>query len=602
MLSLFSVPALAQEIKDREAIVVTANRLATPLDASTAAVSTLDAADLERRQTTFLVDALTTLPGVTVSQNGAFGGQASVRLRGAASEQTLVLVDGVVVNDPTSPGGGFNAAFLDTNDIARVEVLRGPQSTLWGSDAIGGVINIVTQRPRDGVTGRVNAEAGSFGALRAGGSFGYGGERVDVRLGAAAVGTDGISKADEADGNPEEDDYENVTLDGRLGFDVTRNLRIEAFGRYGDSETAFDSFGSATGVRDGDEISRTEEANGGLVARLNLFDNRFENLLMVSRAEIERRNFTNGVPSFSADGARESFRYQGTFRPSNMATFAFGAEREDNKFEQLGDTSIDGLFVLAEVEPVGGLTLTGGLRRDDHSTFGDTTTGRVGARWQVVDGFGVRGSWGQGFKAPTVFQVSGGGFVPANPNLQPEEAEGWDAAVFFALLNDRFSAEIGVFDLETTNLISFSSAGYVNVARAESNGVEAVARFAATDALTLNANYTFTDATNAVTGRRLTRIPEHTAFLEADWQATPALGLAATVRYNGEETDSVRPRNPTGTVAAWTRLDLAGRYRLSERLELYGRIENVLDEHYQDIFGYGTPGLSAYGGVRVRFE
>jgi vitamin B12 transporter len=201
-----------------------------------------------------------------------------------------------------------------------------------------------------------------------------------------------------------------------------------------------------------------------------------------------------------------------------------------------------------------------------------------------------------------VFQVSGGGFVPANPNLQPEEAEGWDAAVFLNLAGDRFSAEIGAFDLETTNLINFSSAGYVNVARAESSGLEVAGRLAATDTLSFSANYTFTDATNAVTGRRLIRIPEYTAFVEADWQATPALGLTATVRYNGEETDSVRPRNPRGLVEAWTRIDLAGRYRLSDRVELFGRVENLLDENYQDIFGYGTPGLSAYGGVRVRFE
>lgn len=602
-LASISAPALAQPSEgrqDRNAIIVTASRLATPLDASTAAISTLDAEDLARRQTVFVVDALATLPGVTVSQNGAFGGQASVRLRGASSEQTLVLVDGVVVNDPTSPGGGFNAAFLDANDIARIEVLRGPQSTLWGSDAIGGVINIITRRPQDGLSARIDAEAGSFQTRRAGGSFGWGGERADLRLGAAAITADGVSKADEDDGNPEEDAYDNVTFDGRLGLDLTQSLRLEAFGRYGDNETEFDGFGSATGVRDGDELSKTEELNGGVVARLTLFDGRFEQLLLVSRAEIERRNFSNGVRSFTADGGRDAIRYQGTVRATPDATIAFGSEREHSEFKQQGDTSIDGLFGLAEVKPVAGLTLTGGLRRDDHSTFGEAVTGRLGARWDARDGWGVRASWGQGFKAPTVFQVTGGGFVPANPNLQPEEAEGWDAAVFAAFFNGRLSAEIGAFDLETKNLISFTSAGYRNVARAESEGVEAVARFAAAETLTLSANYTLTDAIDAVTGRRLTRTPEHAAFLEAAWQPRPSLGLTVTVRYNGEETDSVRPANPEGLVAAWTRIDVAGRYRLSERLEVFGRIENLLDEDYQDVFGYGAPGLSAYGGIRVR--
>ncbi len=605
-------PALAQttstqprddnQPKTLDKIVVTADRLGTPADASTAAVSVIAAEDIDRRQSVFVVDMLATLPGVTVAQNGSFGGQASVRLRGAASDQTLVLIDGVAVNDPTSPGGGYNAAYLDTNAIERIEVLRGPQSTLWGSDAIGGVINIITRRPDKGATGSANIEAGSFKTLRAAGTFGYGGERTDLRLGAAAINTDGISKADKRDGNPETDPYENITLDGRFGLTVSPTIRLEAFGRYGDSDNAFDRFGLTTGVRDGNEIGLTKEWNGGLSARAALFDGRFDNTILLSRAEIERRNFSNGAPSFSADGVRDALRYQGTLRLVDNATLAFGAEREESDFKQLGDTSINGLFLLAEVSPLDELTFTGGVRRDDHSTFGETTTSRFGARLEFLDGIGVRASWGQGFKAPTVFQISGGGFVPANPNLQPEEAEGWDAALFLTTLDGRLSAEIGTFDLKTTNLISFTSNGYVNIARAESSGVEATARFAPIRGLIFSANYTQTDAANAVTGRRLIRVPRDTAFAEVDWQVLPALGLTATVRYNGPETDSVRPTNPRGRVAGWTRADIAGRYSLNERVELYGRVENVLDEKYQDIFGYGTPGRSGYVGLRVRFE
>lgn len=599
----FASPAIAQVVDPpRDAIIVTASRLPTALDASTAALSVLEAADLERRQTVFVADALATLPGVTITQNGAFGGQATLRIRGAASEQTLVLIDGVAINDPTAPGGGFNTAFLDSHDVARIEVLRGPQSTLWGSDAIGGVVNIITRRPRDGASGGASIEGGSFGTLRVGGSLGFGGDTFDARFGAAELTTDGLSKADEDDGNREDDPLDNLTLDGRVGWNVAKTLRLEAFGRASESDGAFDSFGTATGVRDGDENARTEEINGGLAAKLTLFEGKLENVLIASRAEIERRSFSSGVQTFAADGARDSWRYQGTARLNERLTVAFGGEREDSDFKQLGTTQIDGLFALAEVKPLTGLTLTGGVRRDDHSTFGAVTTSRVGARWELRPGVGVRASWGQGFKAPTVFQITGGGFAPANPNLQPEEADGWDAAIFVTLLNGRFIAEVGAFDLETTNLINFSSAGYVNVARAESAGAELATRFAVTPAITLSGNYTRTDATNAVTGRRLIRIPEHAATIEADWRATERAGLTAIVRYNGEETDSVRPRNPTGTVASWTRIDLAGRYRLTPRLEAYARIENALDENYQDVFGYGTPGRSGYVGLRVRFE
>jgi vitamin B12 transporter len=605
LVALASPVALAQEGGDRsppDTIIVTADRLGTPLDASTSAVTILDEEDLERRQSVFVVDALSALAGVSVAQNGAFGGTASVRIRGAASEQALVLIDGVVVNDPTSPGGGFNAAFLDTNAVARIEVLRGPQSTLWGSDAIGGVINIITRRPDNGSTGVVNLEAGSFGTVRAAGSYGFGGDSFDLRLGAALIGSDGISKADEADGNPEADDYDGVTLDGRAGINVTPVLRVEGFARYGESRAAYDGYGFVTGVADSDEIERSEEANGGLIARLRLFDGRFESVALASRASFERRYFSSGAPTFEAEGSRETLRYQGTVRPHEGFTVAFGAEREDSDFQSLGETSTEGLFALAEAEAVAGLTLTVGWRRDDHSTFGGIDTRRLGVRWSPIDGFGARASWGQGFKAPTVFQVSGGGFVPANPNLQPEEAEGWDAALFFDWLDGRIAGEVGVFALDTTNLIRFSSLGYVNLARAESRGAEAALQWAVFPGLTVAANYTYTDAINGVTGGRLSLSPEHMAFVEADWRATPLLGLTVSVRYNGEEADTNFGAFSPVTNAAWTRVDIGGRYRLSERLEVYARIENVFDERYQDVYGYGAPGLSAYGGVRVRFE
>jgi vitamin B12 transporter len=596
-------PALAQEASSDQ-IIVTASRLHSTLDGSTSAVSVLTDEDLARRQTVFLVDALATLPGITVSQNGAFGGQASVRIRGAASEQTLVLIDGVSVNDPTSPGGGFDAAFLDSNDIARIEVLRGPQSTLWGSDAIGGVINIVTKRPGDGLGGGAYLEAGAFGTARAGGSFFYGGERLDVRIGAALIGADGISKADVRDGNHEKDDYDNTTLDGRIGFQVSEALRFEAFGRYGDSRTEFDSFGTETGVRDGDEVSETQETNGGLAARLNLFNGKLENLAIVSRASIERRNFTDGAPSFSTDGSRETFRYQGTARPADWVNVAFGAERERSEIEGFGATTIDGLFLLAEIAPTDTLTLTAGLRRDDHDRFGDVSTGRFGLRWAPIEAVGVRASWGQGFKAPSVFQLTAF-FAPATaPNvaLEPEAAEGWDAALFANLFSGQLQSEIGYFKLETENLIDFSDGRYVNIARAESEGVEIAVRFAVSETFTLNGNYTKTDAINALTGRRLIGVPEHAAFVEADWALTDAIGLTANVRYNGQEFDSVRDSNPDGIVKSWVRLDLAARYRIGPHVELYARIENIADERYQDIFGYGAPGRSVFGGARLRFN
>jgi vitamin B12 transporter len=587
----------------QDEIIITATRTGAPVVDSTAAGSTLTEADLERRQTRFVADALATLPGVTVSQNGAFGGQATVRLRGASAEQTLVLIDGLPVSDPSAPGGGYNVASLDPLDIAQIEVLRGPQSTLWGSDAIGGVVAIVTRAPEPGFRVRSEAEAGSFGAARAAASLSYAEGGFDLRLGGSATGADGISKADRRDGNTETDDFDGQTADGRVGLTLSPALRVEAFARQARADTEFDSFGFATGVTDGPELSKTRERSYGARARFELLDGAWTNTVLAARSTIARRNFSNGAFSFGADGARDLLRYQGDVAVNSALNISFGAEREEIEARGNGAAQTDSLFVLAEARPIERLLLSAGVRRDDHSAFGDATAGRLGARYTFTPAFGVRASWGEGFKAPSLFQLTSSfGALPPNGDLLPERADGWDAAVFGEIADWGFSYEIGYFDLEVQDQIDFSFATfrYENIAKVASNGVEASAQWSPSESVSLSANYTYTDASNGVTGVRLIRIPRHAAYVEADWRASEALGLTLALRHNGAETDIARPANPAARLDAWTRADLLGRYRLNPAVELFARLENLTDERYQDVFGYGAPGRSGSIGVRLR--
>lgn len=592
-----ATPAWAQD-----PIVVTAGRTQTPPSAQTAALSTLSEDDLERRQNVFATEALATLPGVTVTQNGGFGGVASLRLRGLSASQTLVLVDGVPVGDASSPDGAFNPAFLDAAEISDIAVLRGPQSTLWGSSAIGGVVAVTTRRPDPGLSARGFLEGGAYGLVRAGAGLGYGTERFDLRLDASGIGADGISKADQRDGATEDDGYDGLSVGGRLGWRPIPSLRLEAFGRRTDAATEFDQFGLVTGVRDGAQRDETTAETYGAQGRWRTVDGRLAATALVARTTIDRTSIDPVFGVFATAGERDLIRLQGDWQATDRFDVVIGADREEQAIENGPGTRIDGVFATAQLTPVSALTLSAGVRHDDHSAFGGVTTGRVGLRYAPFEAFGVRASFGQGFKAPSVFQLTSSfGALPPNLNLRPEEGEGWDAAVFGTLLYGHLHYEVGVFDLSVTDQIDFDflTSRYENIAQVDSRGVEAEVSLRISPTLRTALSYTYTQAENGA-GRRLLQIPEHAAFAEIDWQATPALGLTLSVRHNGEEPAIPFPANPSGVLDGWTRADLAARYALSPRLEVYGRIENLTDEAYQDVLGYGTPGRSGFAGLRVR--
>ena len=244
-------------------IIVDGLRIGSPGLAGTS-VAIITAEDIELRGYSFALDAIATAPGVTVNQNGAFGGLATVRIRGASTDQTLVILNGVPLSDPTAVGGGYDFSILDTDDIDRIEILRGPQSTLWGSDAIGGVINIITKRPEPGFGGSLFAEGGSYGTFRGGAALSGGGETGDFRISASGVTTDGISKADEADGNTERDGYNGLTLAGKGGLNLPHDIRLDGFIRYMNGETQIDGFPPPNfSLADTSDFSETKQFTAG---------------------------------------------------------------------------------------------------------------------------------------------------------------------------------------------------------------------------------------------------------------------------------------------------------------------------------------------------
>ena len=584
-----------------EETVVTASRYEQPLSNIGSSITVISADDLIKSQNVFVQDVLQSVPGLSLNQNGTFGGSSSIRIRGASSDQTVILIDGVQVNDVSGTGGGFNFANLDPNGIERIEVLRGPQSILYGSDAIGGVINVITKSGGKGLGGSMFVESGSFGTFRGGATLRGGTDKVKFNFSASGITTDGISKAEENDGNVEEDGYNNITFQGKVTARVSEVITTEIIGRYSDSENDYDSFGPA----DGDEVGTTKEFMVAGRIHAKLLDGRFKNSLSFEYSTTDRRNESNGVESYLAEGRRLNIDYFGRYTFSDDIGISFGAQHEETKVSTLSDQkfNIDSLFSEVSFQGIENLTLTGGLRYDHHNQYGDTVTPRLTASYQISDsGTRLFATWGEGFKAPSVFQLTYicgyCGLTEPNASLKPEESDGWDAGIEQSLLDGRLTLMATYFQQNIKNMIDFDfSAGYNNINAVRSKGVEFSVDAQVHELVNITANYTYTDTIDSDTGEKLERIPAHAAFGQIAWQAMDELNLSARVTYNGKEV----PRGFSAGVDGWVRVDLRASYDITENITVFGRIDNLFDKEYQQISGYGTPDRSAFVGLRGTF-
>lgn len=588
-----------------EEVVVTASRREQPITEVAKSIDVIGEDDLRIKQYSFVLDALQSVPGVTINQNGSFGGVATVSIRGASSDQTVVLIDGVQVNDPSATGGGYNFAGLDPNGIERIEVLRGPQAVLYGSDAMGGVINIITKSGGDALGGSAFAEYGSYNSLRTGANISGGTERISFNLAGTYVDTDGISSAARENGNTERDGFESLTLRGKMGIKLSEAARIELNANYIDSDKEIDGFAlqgdGSYALGDTNEVSKSEEY--ALAARgfLDLFDGRLSNTVSIEYSEIDRKSFIGDAETYGASGERLNLDYLGTLTVSEDVSLTGGLQHEEVKAASQSPEAIstDSVFGSVTYTGIEGLTLTGGVRHDDHETFGGNTSFEAAAAYLVEEtGTRIHATWGEGFKAPTIFQLTYFccGFDP-NPNLKPEQTEAWEVGVEQSVADDRITLGATYFDRKTQDLIIFTfTGGYQNVSRARAKGVELTLAADISETLSFNANYTYTDAKDRDTDSLLARRPKHQAYAALVWAPTEKLSGAVSVTHNGRELDS-----GTTFVDDWTRVDLRAAYKLNDTIELYGRVENLFDADYQQVLGYGTPGASAFGGIRARF-
>lgn len=588
---LLALPLGAQTSSEdslSEEITVTANREAVPVDEVGSSVTVITAEEIERRGPVTVADLLRTVPGLEITQAGGAGKATGARLRGGEGAQVLVLIDGVRVNGATD--GGFDFAHLLTDNFERVEVLRGPQAT-YGSEALSGVISLTTRKGR-GFDVNLLAEAGSREHERYAGSLSGSVGSFDYSLSTTDVSTDTVSQIS---GGEEPDPYDNATTSGRFGLALGDDGRLDLAVRSYEGDVALDGFGvedlNAGAVTDGELVALGVEKQllPGWRQRLRVSESTTD--LLGSDPD----TFFNNYDIRSELTLIEA---QADVTVAEEATLNLGYAHEDRDGLNVGSfdesAQLDSWFAQAQWSPAERVHLTGAVRRDDHSVFGDETTFRVTGTAAFAEGrTRVHASAGTAFRAPNFNEL----FFPfsGDPDLRPETSEGFDLGVSQSFLANRLTVDLTYFDLEFEDLIQFDLATFLfgNVAQASSSGVELVARYRHRD-LSLTFSHTYNETEDRATGRPLPRRPEHRSTFVALFTPLPKLDVAAQVFSVNDRIDS------TGlAMDDYTRVDLNLRYEVLPWLTPFVRAENAADEDYEEVPGFTTPGSTFIVGVSL---
>ena len=561
--------------------------------------------------------------------------------RGAEANHVLVLIDGIEAND-LAQGSEFNFANTLTDGIERIEIVRGPQSALWGSDALAGVINIISAPGAGPLTVGGYAEAGSFSTWRAGGNIAAGAARYHFNLNGSAQDSGGTNVSRK--GN-EDEGFAMGAVSLNAGYELRPNLEFTIHARHEASTSQFDNIDFLfTGLpADSNAETETKQDFAGARARLSLLDGHWEQRLGATFTGTRNDNFTDRVETGSGVGKKHRIEYQTSYLfdttrvwgSTHVLTFAVEHELED--FRQRGpstpfgdpnqDLSLHSTALVGEyrVRAAESFSFSAGVRYDANSDFADATTLRFTASWSptMLPGTRLHSTWGEGVKNPT-FSDRFGFFAASippfmgNPDLRPEYSTGWDAGVAQELYNSR--ARIGVTYFrekleDEIDSFAFDPARNVFTAMntdgtSRRQGIEVTASAELSLRLKVNVAYTWLAAVQPDPMRGMTpevRRPGHVASVNANYAfAEDRANINVNVTYTGAQLDTFFPpfpRPPKGvTLHGYTLLTLAGSYRVTGNLSLYARVENLLDQDYEEVFGFRAPGVAAFAGIRLSLQ
>ncbi|WP_424135870.1 TonB-dependent receptor plug domain-containing protein [Roseomonas chloroacetimidivorans] len=635
-----ATPPVTQPSAAVPEVVVTSTRIPTPIERVPAGVTVIDRQTIEERGYQTLAEALSTVPGFALLQSGGLGQPASAFIRGTASRHALVLLDGVPINDAAEPNGAFNFGNdLLGLDVERIEVLRGPASSLYGSGAIGGVVNIVTRRapPNRSFAPFGEIAGGSNRTLRGGaGAAGTVGE-FDYLLSFRSLstrGTDATPSRFTSD-TGERDGFRSTGATVRLGWTPSERFRLEGLANWRENHGGLDD----VPYDDPNYSFEDRRYTGQIRAEAKPFEAWTTGFRIAQT--VDRRRYTNAADSLSFSTTDDLYRGERTvldwgnqIRLPNAGLFdesqlSFGVthEREDvrqasgsNFFRTTtdADASSTGVHAGYQVRLFRRLDLTAALRSDNAEDYGTHTTYRLGAVLALPEiGARVHVAYGTAFKAPSLYQRYGviTGYFQGNPNLRPETSKGWEAGVAFDIplgaRSDFASLGATYFENRLRDLINYDAffTSLENIDRARIKGAEFSATLRPASWLTVNAAYTITDARDATTDERLARRPEQQLALNASIRPMDNVTIAPELIFYGRSREgafaSYADNGTAYTEArdnkAGTIFNLTATWQVTEPVALFVEGRNLTDSDFEPVNGFVIPGRTVLVGSRFRF-
>jgi len=618
-------------------VVVTATKIATPKEQIASSVTVITADDIARRQYRTVGDALRGVPSLSVIRNGGAGKNTAIFSRGTRANHTLVLLDGIEMNDPSTTDGRMNFAGVQIDDVERIEVLHGPQGTLYGSDAIGAVISIITKRGAGAPKASLQLEGGSFSTFNQAASL-RGSNRLaetlfDYSVTLERESTDGISvspaRFTPTGAKKDKDGFDDTTFAANLGIAPSDILSFRFTGRFTDLRNDLD-LNVFPIQADNDSHGEEDRLFLGGNAELSLFEGKSNHRFAVTYTDYNRIVRDDPDAINTADflrskgvGKKLKFELQNDFRFVENHVMTVGLETEKEKIttssnstsafgpfssSAKADARTDAIYFQDQFSYFDRFFGTLGLRIDDHQGFGSETTYRIAPAYLHREtGTKIRGAYAKGFKAPALFQlfgssISGFGVFSGNPDLKPEVSRGWEFGLDQPFLDDRVVFSVTYYDNEIKNLISSIATTNVNVGVGETHGVEVSLTAEILENLDAGASYAHTRAQDGITHQELLRRPLNKATFDLAYQPVTALVLSFEGSYIGRRHDIDaltfgRIKDPGYFVA-----NVAASYELAEGWQAFGRVENLFSKTYEDPDGFEQPGFAFFLGVKKSLE